>query len=272
METYINTLLLLVIIILLVKLLYKKKEKLGVYTISEIGKRENQEDSIGVHKNEKGEIIACVADGMGGFQFGAEASNLAVQSLIENFNRFNGGVDPQNFLFEQVKSINKKVYTFARRISRKSNVGSTLVSALVKDKELYWVSVGDSRIYLFRNNQLTQLNREHIYENILREKLYRGEISQYDFDMDRRKGMLTSFIGDEDLSEIDRNIKGLRLSKSDKVLLCSDGLFKTLEEEEIREVLINYEGENQLGELSKKVKRKNRKRQDNMSIVVIEVV
>lgn len=274
MVNIINTILLLIILfivlILVYKTYFKSEEKFSVYTISEIGNRENQEDSIGVLKNNKGEVIACVADGMGGFEFGAEASNLAVQSIIEAYHRFNG-IDPENFLLEQVKNINKKVYTFARRISRKSNVGSTFVSAMVRDKELYWVSVGDSRIYLFRNGQLTQLNREHVYENILKEKLLRREISQYEFDMDRRKAMLTSFIGDEEVREIDRNIKGLNLTKKDKVILCSDGLFKTLSDEEIRSILMKHNGESQLKTIARSIKKKNKKKQDNMSVVVIEV-
>lgn len=271
MLSVINTILLLMILVLLYKLFFKEKDKLNIYTISEIGNRDSQEDTIGVHKNEKGEILACVADGMGGMQFGAEASNMAVQSIIDSFHRFNG-IDPQNFLMDQVINVNKKIYSFARNISRKSNVGSTFLSAMVSDRDLYWISVGDSRIYLFRNAQLTQLNREHTYDNVLKDKLLRSEISQYEYEMDKRKAMLTSFVGDEEVREVDRNIRALRLSKKDKVVLCSDGLFKTLNENEILNVLIKHKGENQLKAFSNEIRKKAKKRQDNTSIILIEVI
>ena len=271
MFNIINTLLLMLILLLLYRSMIKDRDRLNIYTISEIGKRETQEDSIGVHKNEKGEILACVADGMGGLQFGAEASNLAVQTIIDSFHRFNG-IDPQNFLLDQVININKKIYAFARNISRKSNVGSTFLSAMVTDRDLYWISVGDSRIYLFRNGELTQLNKEHIYDNVLKDRLLKEEISHYEYESDKRKAMLTSFVGDEEVREVDRNIRALRLGKNDKVILCSDGLFKTLSEREISKILQKEKGESQLRAFSNEIKKKNRKKQDNMSIILIEVI
>ena len=72
-----------------------------------------------------------------------------------------------NFLKSSVKKINKKVYDTAFENNVGGEAGTTLVSVIIKDSSLYWISIGDSRMYLYRNGSIKQLTVDHIYANHL---------------------------------------------------------------------------------------------------------
>ena len=121
----------------------------------------------------------------------------------------------------------------ARQAGLEGQTGSTLAAAVIKDDELYWVSVGDSRIYLYRRGEMTQLTTDHDYARELAREAALGNISPEEAATHPQRQALTSYLGLPFLSEIDRNEDPIILEPGDRILLCSDGLYKTIPDEEI---------------------------------------
>ena len=130
-----------------------------------IGTREKQDDSFGVHTNGNG-TFAIVADGIGGFMDGDVASRIAVDTFIENFKM--GNVSNNiNFFF------NSSAITANERIRKQFGdkmCGTTVVAAIVADRKLYYTSIGDSIISVFRNGRLIPVNTKHNVESYLEDQ------------------------------------------------------------------------------------------------------
>lgn len=117
------------------------------------------------------------------------------------------------------------------------NGGSTVVAVLLRGGALHFISVGDSRIYLLRRGELLQLNHEHTYGALLRERAALGEIDPEEPYINPRRDALTAYIGMGRLKRIDRNEQPIPLQPGDKVLLCSDGVFNALGGDALRDAL-----------------------------------
>src|SRR6202158_3798345 len=138
-----------------------------VSTQSDIGcLRQNNEDSFGYWEPEddrqflrKGRL-AVVADGMGGYEGGQEASRLAVETLVEVYRDF-GGDDPQAALVEALQTAHEQIreYSFAHPELR--GMGTTCTAAAIVQDALYYVHVRDTRLYLIRDGQATPVTRDH---------------------------------------------------------------------------------------------------------------
>ena len=115
--------------------------------------------------------------------------------------------------------------------------GSTLVAVLIRDGQLHFVSVGDSRIYLLRGGQLIQINREHTFGALLKEKAARGEVDPEEPFVNPRRHALVAYIGMGSFNTVDRSGRPISLIPGDKVLLCSDGVFNALGEEALAAAL-----------------------------------
>ncbi|MBO5341737.1 MAG: serine/threonine-protein phosphatase [Lachnospiraceae bacterium] len=254
----------------------KEKAKKGIISISKvqhIGRREEQQDNFGVfHKKNsqsgKMEMLAVVADGMGGLANGSEVSGVVVEAAKYYFMNTEFEEEKSAGMTKMVQSINKDVLRFLRQSTGGELSGSTMVAAYVCGRKLHFVSVGDSRIYLFRNDMLLQLNREHVH---LRE-LYRvrdiDELSYEDIMSNREKFALTSYMGIGELDEIDYNIQPISLKTGDKLLLLSDGVFGTLSEREMTEICKLDVGI--VESLKDSVLLKNKPTQDNLTAVLVE--
>lgn len=247
------------------------------YTIGNaqhIGKREEQQDSFGIsdvfNKEEvssKG-IFAVLADGMGGLNNGGESSRRVVSIMLDAFSQDNLDQNISDGLESIVYRVNSTVYSEFNQNNEEGMTGSTVIAVLIRENLLYWISVGDSRIYLFRNNSLTQLNKEHNYGAKLDENARMGLISTEEAIQDPNRAALTSYIGIAELTETDRNTEPLQLQSGDRILLCSDGLFSALSDDEIAQVLCKKPQE-AAQELVDRVIQMNRQYQDNVTVIVL---
>lgn len=234
-----------------------------------IGAREDQQDSYGVTEPgdymEKG-VLAVVADGMGGLSNGRAVSSALVRSFLDGFSGSNPQQNSADFLLEQAVRANIGVNQMLRGQERS---GSTLVSCVLRGGRLHFLTVGDSRIYLYRGGALIQLNREHIYQEELAAKAVNQGAALQQVRSDRQAHALTSYFGIGRIPAIDRNDEGLKLMDGDKILLASDGVFGTLTQEQMEASLAQNvtEAANTLGEL---VREANRPHQDNNTAVVLE--
>ncbi len=216
-----------------------------------LGKRKEQQDSIrlsdlkGAKSDAINGILAVLADGMGGCAQGAEASQLATRIFTEAVMANITTQTPRAALDDALEMANDAVYRQSMEIDEVDNHGTTLVACIVMPDQLYWVSVGDSRLYHLRGETLTQLTEDQGYGNIL-----------------------THYVGEEETSAINRNNKPFSLEKGDWLLLSSDGLHDYMEAESISAEMY---GDPQQGayRLIEKIMFINHPRQDNVSVVVM---
>ena len=129
---------------------------------------------------------------------------------------------------------NESVIQQAAEQDSYDNTGTTLIAAVIKDEKLYYISIGDSRIYLYADNQLETVNIEHNYANQLMTKAIKNEISLETAENDPQRTHLTSFLGMDEIAEIDYNKVALPFEPGKIMLLCSDGLYNTLDDTEIK--------------------------------------
>ncbi len=238
-----------------------------------IGCREEQQDAFGCSSVEfdavKGKgILLVLSDGMGELKNGEKASAQAVVSCLNYF---------ENHSFENMgEALEDSVFYVNQQVCEILQCeagagGATLIEAYIKDNRLYFASVGDSRIYLYRNGKLTQLSHDHNYGMELEEMVKNGEISKEEADGHPQRKALTSYIGLEELEQIDIQAEGTVLRKGDRVLLFSDGVFGTLTSEEICSAM-RYTIEKSAIHIEMQIERKQKRGQDNYTAIMAEVI
>ena len=243
---------------------------LEIANISHQGKREYQEDAFAIsnYRDEKKGILAVVADGMGGMAGGKEASNTAVATAIEEYNKLETVTDPVSMLLDIVETTNDRVSNLPEL--KVNDGGTTFIMCYLKEYDMHFLSVGDSRICLIRDGKMTKLNREHTLGNSLDEMVMRGEMDYEEAMSNPMRKMLNSFIGAEEIPKIDYSKETIFLKPKDKIILMSDGVFGTLSDEEIIEALDSADLNIGARLLEHRVLSKNKKHQDNFTAVIIK--
>lgn len=199
-----------------------------------IGAREQQQDAYAYFTKEDAEVIArlgvfaVLADGMGGFAMGQEASQLAIETFQSSYKGRAADESVSKALMRALQSANSEVFELAKENDLEWNVGTTLIAAVIQEGQLNWISVGDSRIFLYRGGMITQLTRDHIYANQLNEQVNAGELTIEEAHSHPERRLLTSYLGIPQLNEIDINRVPFTLQTGDWILLCSDGLYEEL--------------------------------------------
>ncbi len=166
----------------------------------------------------------------------ASASTMAVDALQQ---AIEAGIDeahtPQAgraLLESAVEQANRSVYEKARGTPSLSGMGTTVVCALVRGGLAQYVHVGDSRIYLFRNNKLLQLTKDH---SMVQEMVEQGALTEEEAQNHPRKNLITRALGVGRDVEADFGEK--EVSPRDILLLCSDGLSNCVSVPQIEETL-----------------------------------
>lgn len=240
-----------------------------------LGHRKSQQDFAGLLSNPH-RVLGVLCDGMGGLQGGERASMTAVTMVLEDCEKEETGTDCADFLCREAVRIDEAVYRMTTPEGKSLGAGTTVVAAQVdEDGLVWWISVGDSRIYLYRGGELTQLTRDHNYRNFLEDSLEKGEITRDYFDREiqgRMAEALTSYIGRGQVEQIDRNLQPLRLQEGDQLLLCSDGLYKSLNQRQIEAMLTDNQIDVRVSakRLVNMALAKAVKKQDNTTVILIQ--
>ena len=206
-----------------------------------IGHREYQQDFAGMIIEEK-KAIAVICDGMGGLNGGETASREAVRLLLEDYIQEDPSEQFSEFLCREAKRMDMAVRGLKNEQGESLKAGSTVVSVIICDGKLYWMSVGDSRIYVLREDSMVAVTRDHNYRRELEEACERGEISKERFDKEagsRKAEALTSYLGMGGLRRIELNAQPFLLEDNDMILLCSDGLYKSLDMNQIQAMILD---------------------------------
>lgn len=229
-----------------------------------IGMRKTQQDSAGITSNG---AFAVISDGMGGLADGEIASDVVVRSILEYVNALSGILDI-TVLLQAIPHVNASINAVLGSNGIYQS-GATMVCSYLSGRRLSWISVGDSRIYLFRSGGLIQMNREHNLRSKQLQQLAQGFLSPAEMGPQESMGNLTSFFGMGNLAAVDFSAEPVTLCAGDWVILMSDGVYHFLTEAEILQAL--WEGKTPQAacdSVLKKIRDKGHPYQDNASIII----
>ncbi len=173
--------------------------------------------------------LAVVADGMGGYEGGQEASRLAVETVRHVYdNNFDG--DPQQALLSAVTTAHENIQRYAAEHIQFQGMGTTCTALALLDHRLYFAHVGDSRLYLVRPTAISRLTRDHSYVGRLVES---GIVRSEDAESHPQRHILTAALGSGKEILPDTPEQPITLEKNDSLLLCTDGLWSVVGEQEL---------------------------------------
>lgn len=215
--------------------------KIEFAAASDMGKvRKNNEDSFLLAPELE---LAIVADGMGGHNSGEVASSLAVKVTRDKFESMKRtGMKPapyndkfsleSNQLGFAVQLANSVIYEAGTAGPDNKGMGTTLSAALLNKAKLCIAHIGDSRIYLLRRGAMQQLTEDH---SLVMEHVKKGLLTKEQADVSPLQNILTRALGTQKAPAVD--LVETALEEEDRLLFCTDGLFKAVKEDKLLEML-----------------------------------
>lgn len=217
-----------------------------------------------------GGLVAILADGMGGAAGGEIASSLAVQSVVANLDPFAEDIETE--LYSQIGAANNAIAKAVRQDESLSGMGTTLVICSIVDSMLRWISVGDSPLYLVRDEKCRRLNLDESYGGHLDRLAEAKEISVEEAKSSRRRHQLMNVVmGDGEITVNDCEADGFKLENNDVLLLASDGL-QTVADEQLAEIVEEEKkggAKHLANQLMDAVAQVDLPNQDNSSVIVM---
>lgn len=237
-----------------------------------IGGRSEQQDFAYLYCDEHN-LLAVVCDGMGGTANGDIASRTTIFNIRQAYKEYllNPNDTPDSFLYHAMTAADREV---SKKLDYKPG-GTTIVAVLIQDGRLYWLSVGDSRLYILRSGEFVQVTRDHNYLLRLNELQKRGEISEVLYQKESVRGnALISYIGMGNISLFDLTQKAFQLHSGDKLLLTTDGLFSILTSASMKEIIDSQcnstiRADTMITALSEQAEKEI---QDNTTFITIDVL
>jgi len=176
--------------------------------------------------------VALLADGMGGHSAGEVASRTAVDTVHAILKQTIRGVSPHERLETALQAAHSVIREKAKHSIRCRGMGTTFIGIIIENGYLHHAHVGDSRLYLLREQQLTAVTHDH---SLLQEFIDQGLYSREEAEQKVSRNILTRALGLEPQVIIDYDY--LKINKGDRFLLCSDGLYDMLSEHELGALL-----------------------------------
>lgn len=242
------------------------------------GQRDSQEDAVIADFPLDGDVgFAVLADGMGGHAAGDVASKIVVTEVFSELKLQSG--ETQSFednmptILAQAASVaNDCVRLHAEHHPGSRGMGATLVAPVLVGDKMYWVSVGDSPLYLFRDGELLQLNEDHSLAGQIDLLVQKGLMDQHTAENHPDRHCLTSVLIGDQIAKIDCPRRPLGLRPGDIIVVASDGL-QFLENSEIEGLIQEAEGESSADiarTLISALEALDDPHQDNVSLCVIK--
>lgn len=194
--------------------------------------RPQNQDAYHIENLDRGSVLAVVCDGMGGAKSGNVASTLAIDVFVQEIKRsWNASMDweaADQMMRSAVKLANFTVYDQAMQFEEFTGMGTTLVAALIRGREVTVVNVGDSRAYVCDRDGIKQLTTDH---SLVQMMVERGELTPELARTYPGKNFITRAIGTEPV--VDCDLYHHKVDRGDCLLLCSDGLSNMMDAQEI---------------------------------------
>lgn len=231
--------------------------------------RKQNQDAFQIEQLDRGTLLCVVCDGMGGAKSGNIASSLAVEVFVEEVRRsWMPTMDQEKIdqmLRSAVKLANFTVYDQSAQFEEFDGMGTTLVAAFVRGKTATVINVGDSRCYGIDQGGIRQITRDHSLVQLM---VDRGELTPELAKTYPGRNFITRAIGTEPVVMSD--LFHLDLSRGDFLLLCSDGLSNTMDDQEILFEVVHGVNKRQCCKRLLNI-AKNRGAPDNVTSVLILV-
>ena len=243
--------------------------RFSVYQVSRRGGRPKNEDRMGYCYTRSAGLFA-LADGMGGHPEGEVASQLALQTIAALFQRDAQPTlkDPARFLQEAVLAAHHQLLRYATERGLLDTPRTTLVACVLQDKAAYWAHCGDSRLYLLRGDKLVVRTRDHSYTELHGALAQSGQPVPLENQRYNRNVLFTC-LGSPGKPVVDTT-GPLQLQPGDRLMLCSDGLWSTLSDDTIVELLGQRPISDAVPELAERALREAGARSDNVTLLAVE--
>lgn len=228
--------------------------------------RENNEDSYFILPKEK---VFMVADGLGGYFGGQMASGIAVSKIAEIVKEH--PIEKQNkkdimkYLENCIEEANLEIFQRAKKDEKNSKMATTIVLCYIDEKGGYFANAGDSRGYIFREDRLIKVTRDH---SMVSELVRTGQITEEEAENHIHRNSISKALGADIPVKADYYFENLYCE--DIVILCSDGLYREVKEEEICRIIKSNADMSTLAEAL--VDRANCKGgSDNTTVICIKI-
>ena len=197
--------------------------------LSHVGtNRPNNEDSCGHYVESPVSVVFAVADGVGGYEGGEIASRMAIDITLEAYRESPVAWGASKRLHRAIQRANIEIHDKALTVPELRRMATTLTAVAVDNGILSAVHVGDCRLHLIRNSQLTQISKDH---TMVADRVRMGVMSAERAKNHPERGMLLRSLGHELIASVDRI--SMPLLERDRLILCSDGLYHVLETHEL---------------------------------------
>lgn len=203
---------------------------------TDVGHRRSQnQDRVAQFTNQRGNQLVVIADGIGGNRSGDVAAEITVKQLGHRF-MTTGPETPLEAIrcfARETQLINDEILTKSKEKTIYQGMGTTMVAAIAFAETLVVANIGDSRGYLFHDGLMTQVTIDH---SLVNELVKSGDITEEEALKLPQSNIITRAIGISPDARIEVN--RFKFAPGDQLLMCSDGLFKTVDKEKIKEVLL----------------------------------
>lgn len=247
-----------------------------VASATDVGGRSSNEDAVYVEElasvgSGEGAMDAgyllVVADGMGGYQRGEVASQMAVDVVREMF-LADPGADTALLLKQAFRRANERIYQNGQGASPSQMMGTTLVVTATRGKYATIASIGDSRAYLARANRLTQITKDH---SLVAEQVSQGSMTEAEARESPHRNILTHALGHRPKLDAKMpNIFELSLLPEDRLLICTDGFYDVVPDTDMLNALIGNEPEDATQKLIQMANERGTS--DNVTAIVVSVL
>lgn len=249
---------------------------LEIARCTDVGKKRDHNEDAVASDIESGLVV--LADGMGGYNAGEVASEMAVLSIVADLKEAMLSLEPgqidavtgyqmeSQLIFESVARANKTIYDISQSNPQCAGMGTTLVVGLFTNNRLLVGHIGDSRMYRMRNGEFKQITEDH---SLLQEQIKSGLITPEDAKLSTNKNLVTRALGVDPTVELE--LHEYPVEVGDIYLLCSDGLSDMVEDSDMQSVLTLYELNLELASKQLISMANEHGGKDNISAILVKV-
>lgn len=238
--------------------------KYDVSKTNHLGNRKSNQDRIGVVETAEA-ILLVLADGLGGHAGGDVAAQTVVDCAFRHFNNADKPIrNPGNFLGQVILRTQREILDLAGSCDPPLQAKSTCVLCIIQDGFAHWAHVGDSRLYVIREDKVIKRTQDH---SRVEELYQKGVISEKEKRSHPDKNLLTRCIGSESHRPQPQIAPAFPLQNNDVILLCSDGLWSPLSDQDIVRGLKQQNLVDAIEDLSSDAEEASYPQSDNISVI-----
>src|SRR5450830_86332 len=241
--------------------------KFTIFQNSRQGPREYNQDRL-AYSYSKDALLLVVADGMGGHRHGEIAAQMAVATMTEAFQRLAVPTlaSPAKFLIDHIQQVHDMIDQLTQEREMLESPRTTIVAAVVQRGMLYCAHVGDSRLYHFRDGHLLYRTEDH---SIVQSLYSKGIISKNEMSTHPYRHKVYSCLGGDTPPKIDLSDRQ-ELAEGDTILLCTDGVWGAVPDEQIKQILNGISITDNVTRLLNQAESVSKEHGDNMSAIGLQ--